>query len=244
MPLTQAINEFQTRGYCVLRNHFDSHLVHECREAFWPRMLAYIEGAEANRGPHRHFLAMPFGSPCFAPQFFFNHEVLAIVRGLMGDRIVADQWGCDVPVRESEYQEFHVDYQRALFSELSDLVLPPYAIVVSFGLVRIPRERGPIEIVPGTHRMTRAAALEAIQTKKIDAQAVPLELGDVLIRHPWAWHRGTPNTTGIPRALCTIRYVRHWYADASRDVEEIPRTTWESLTAEQQSLTRFPTRKR
>lgn len=236
----QAIQEFQNQGFCVLRNHFDSYFVHECREAFWQRMLAYIEDAKANRGPQRHFLPLPFDRPCFTPQFFFNPDVMLIIKGLMGDRIVADQWGCDVPLCGSEYQEFHVDYQRPLFPDFPDLVLPPYAIIVSFGLVRIPPERGPIEIVPGTHRMTRADAIEAIQTKKMEAQIVPLELGDVLIRHPWAWHRGTPNTTGIPRTLCTIRYVRHWYADASRDVEEMPRATWESMTPEQQRLMRFP----
>ena len=73
-----------------------------------------------------------------------------------------------------------------------------------------------------------------------DLQAVPLEIGDVLIRHPWALHRGTPNTTDAPRALATIRYVRRWYADVSRDVEEFPPATWESLTAEQQGMMRFP----
>jgi len=238
----QAIEEFKNQGFCVLRNHFDSYLVHECREAFWPRMLAYIDSAKANRGPHRYFLPMPFDPRCFMPQFFFDPDVITIVQGLMGDHIVADQWGCDVPLQGSEYQNFHLDYQRPLFAELPDLILPPYALVVSFGLVQIPRERGPIEIVPGTHRVTKESALKAIQDKEIDAQTVCLELGDVLIRHPWAWHRGTPNTTGIPRALCTIRYVRRWYADASRDVEQMPRTVWESLTAEQQSFMRFPLR--
>jgi hypothetical protein len=43
-----------------------------------------------------------------------------------------------------------------------------------------------------------------------------------------------------PRALASIRYVRHWYADASRDVEALPRTIWESLPAEQRNLMRFP----
>jgi ectoine hydroxylase-related dioxygenase (phytanoyl-CoA dioxygenase family) len=71
-------------------------------------------------------------------------------------------------------------------------------------------------------------------------QAVPLEIGDVLIRHPWALHRGTPNTTDAPRALTSIRHVRRWYADASRDVEHMARALWESLTAEQQAVVRFP----
>jgi ectoine hydroxylase-related dioxygenase (phytanoyl-CoA dioxygenase family) len=183
---------------------------------------------------------MPFEPPCFAPQFFFDPDVLGIVRGLMDDRVVADQWGCDVPVRGSEYQGVHADYQRPLFPEVPDLALPVYAVVVSFGLVQIAREHGPIEIAPGTHRMTRTDALRAVKAGELALEAIPLELGDVLIRHPWTLHRGTPNTTDTPRALVTIRYVRRWYADASRDVEHLPRTTWASLTAEQQSMMRFP----
>ena len=71
-------------------------------------------------------------------------------------------------------------------------------------------------------------------------ESVTLDLGDVLIRHPWALHRGTPNLTDIPRALVSIRYVRRWYADASREVEQIPETTWDRLTTEQRAMMRFP----
>ena len=137
-------------------------------------------------------------------------------------------------------QAVHVDYQRPLFPEAPNLELPAYALVVSFGLVRIAREHGPIEIAPGAHRMTRMDALQAVEAGEIGMQAVPLEIGDVLIRHPWALHRGTPNTTEVPRALASMRYVRRWYADASREVENLPNATWESLTAEQQCLMRFP----
>jgi len=237
----EKISEVGEQGFCILRNHFAPLLVEACRQAFWPRLLTDLNGGHAsNRGPHRHFFAMPFEPPIFIPQFFFDDDVLCIVRGLMDDRVVADQWGCDVPLRGSEYQGVHVDYQRPLFPEVPDLALPAYAVVVSFGLVRIAREHGPIEIAPGTHRMTRMDALRAVEAGEIGMQAVPLETGDVLIRNPWALHRGTPNTTDVPRALATIRYVRRWYADASRDVEELPRATWEALTAEQQGMMRFP----
>ena len=78
----------------------------------------------------------------------------------------------------------------------------------------------------------------------VDAGEIPLtpillDVGDVLIRHPWVLHRGTPNTTDVPRPLVTIRYVRRWYADTSRDVNTIPLSVWESLTAAQQSMLRF-----
>lgn len=237
----EKISELREQGFCVLRSHFAPAVVEACRQAFWPRLLTYLNGGHAsNRGPHRHFVAMPFEPPIFAPQFFFDPAVLCIVRGLMDDRIVADQWGCDVPLRGSEYQGAHVDYKNPLFPEAPDLMLPMYFLVVSFGLVRIAREHGPLEIAPGTHRMMRADALQAVETGEIGMQALPLEIGDVLIRHQWALHRGTPNTTDVPRALATIRYVRRWYADASRDVADLPRATWESLTAEQQGMMRFP----
>lgn len=239
----KSVDEFNSRGYCVLPKQFSLFLVEACRDAFWPRLLAHLaSGPSSNRGPHRHFLPMPFDRPCFAPQFFFDPDVLSIVRTLMDDRIVADQWGCDVPLLGSEYQGWHVDYQRPLFPEAPDRPLPIYMVVVNFGLVPIAQEHGPIEIAPGTHRMTRLERDQAIETGGMSADTIRLEVGDVLIRHPWALHRGTPNTTGTPRTLATIRYVRRWYADASRDVEDIPRATWESLTHEQQSMMRFPLR--
>jgi ectoine hydroxylase-related dioxygenase (phytanoyl-CoA dioxygenase family) len=158
----------------------------------------------------------------------------------MDERIVADQWACDVPVLGSEYQAWHVDYQRPLFPEEPDLRLPPYAVVVSFGLLRVTGENGPTQIAGGTHRMTRADAHAAVETGTVPLATITLDIGDVLIRHPWALHRGTPNTTEVPRALVTIRYVRRWHADGSREVQAIPREVWETLSPEQQSVMRFP----
>ena len=48
------------------------------------------------------------------------------------------------------------------------------------------------------------------------------------------------NKTDTPRLLTTIRYVRNWYADNSREVNSIPTSLWESLTADQRQLLRFP----
>jgi hypothetical protein len=45
--------------------------------------------------------------------------------------------------------------KHPLFAEAPDLPLPVYMLVVSFGLIDISPEHGPIEIAPGTHRMPR-----------------------------------------------------------------------------------------
>jgi ectoine hydroxylase-related dioxygenase (phytanoyl-CoA dioxygenase family) len=238
----RSLREIQENGYCVLRHHFPHHLIGACREAFWPILSDYLDAhREApNRGPHRHFLPMPFTPPCFASEFFFDHDVLRLVRAAMDDGVVADQWGCDAPVRGSVRQSPHADYHRPLFHEQPDLSLPTYMLVVSFALVRVTLDNGPIEIAPGTHRLPRNEALRAIEASEIAMDPVPLEIGDVLVRHPWALHRGSPNSTDIPRALLSIRYVRRWYTDDSRDVSSIPRAVWTSLTSEQQKLIRYP----
>jgi hypothetical protein len=240
--MQDKLTDFRKQGYCVLKQHFAKPFIEACREAFWPQLLRYlkIHNNEPNRGPHRHFVPMSFEPPCFMPEFFFDEEVLRIVRGLMADRVVADQWGCDVALQGSDYQGIHVDYRRPLFSEEPDLSLPVYMLVVSFGLAPIIPEDGPIEIAPGTHLMPRNQALDAVESGELGMQPIPLDIGDLLVRHPWTLHRGSPNRTTTPRALVSIRYVRAWYVDSSRDVRFISQAVWESLTSEQRSMMRFP----
>src|SRR5947209_3544261 len=104
--MQDKLRHFQEKGYCVLKQHFARPLIDACRDAFWHTLLRYLEvhDNEPNRGPHRHFVPMVFEPPCFAPEFFFDEEVLGIVRGLMDDGVVADQWGCDVALQGSDYQ--------------------------------------------------------------------------------------------------------------------------------------------
>jgi len=93
MIANEKILELHENGYCVLRAHLPKDTIKACREAFRPILLAYVKNHEhqPNRGPYRHFLPMPFEPRCFAPEFFFNEEVLRIVRGAMDRRIVADR---------------------------------------------------------------------------------------------------------------------------------------------------------
>jgi hypothetical protein len=242
VPCCDVIAELQQQGFCVLKAHLDPEPIHKCREAFWPILLDYLDKNrdQPNRGDHRHFVPMPFDPPCFAPEFFFDAGILGIVRGVMDQRAVADQWGCDAALKGSTHQQPHADYRHPLFAEAPDLPLPAYMLVVSFGLIDITPVHGPIEIAPGTHQMPRSEAQRAVEEGTTPLQPVTLQIGDVLIRHPWAIHRGTPNLTDTPRALLTIRYVRRWYADYSRDVNPIPAAVWQSLTEEQQSVLRFP----
>ncbi len=239
--IAAAVEHVRDRGFAVLRGHLPSTLVDECREGLRPHWEAFHrDNPQANRGPHRYFLAMPFEAPWFSPRFFIDPEILRVVRSAMDDRVVADQWGCDVPLFGSEFQRAHIDYARPLFTEAPDLALPPFALVVSVGLVPIGPQAGPIEIAPGTHLWPRSRAEAAIDAGEVPLEPVPLSVGDVLIRNPWTLHRGTPNTTATPRFLVSTRYVRRWYHDDSRDVRSIPKRLWESLPPECRQVMRFP----
>jgi hypothetical protein len=242
VSIAGKIEEFHEQGYCILKEHFAQSLIEDCRIAFLPSLDAYLirNQQSPNRGENRHFLPMSFEPPCFASEFFFDSEILGILKGIMGDRIVADQWGCDVPLFGSAYQSVHVDYQRPLFYEMPDLNLPAYMMVVSFGLTKITQQNGAIELAPGTHKMHREQAVDAVESSAIKMIPISLNVGDVLIRHPWTLHRGTPNKTFTPRPLVTIRYVRNWYWDSSREVNSIPATVWNSLSPEKKAMLRFP----
>jgi len=235
-------DELQEQGFCILKGHFAVSLVDNCRLAFLPVLEEYLKnnGHLPNRGTNRYFLPMPFEPHGFAPEFFFDNTILSIIKSILGDRIAADQWGCDVPLSGSDYQTVHVDYQRPLFQEFPDLQLPAYMLVMSFALTQITEKNGAIELAATTHRMTREEATKAVKTKEIKMLPVSMDIGDVLIRHPWVLHRGTPNKTDTPRLLATIRYVRNWYADNSREVNSIPPSVWKSLTTEQRNMLRFP----
>ena len=242
LDFDRIIDELKDRGFYVLRKHLSSSLVNACSEAFWPALERYLKvnAGRPNRGPRRHFLPMPWDERCYAPEFFFDSDVLSLVRGVMDDKAVADQWGCDVPLQGSCFQQFHADYQRPLFAERPDLQLPTYMVAMSFGLVPITRENGAMEVVPCTHRMPRSEALDQITSGVLTPQTVSLEIGDILLRDPWVLHRGTPNNTRDPRPLVTIRYVRRWYWDDSREVNSIPAALWRTMTDEQRRMMRFP----
>jgi len=56
----------------------------------------------------------------------------------MDDRIVADQWSCDLPLRGSQHQEPHVDYRRPLFAEATAFAVILFGVVGICGLAASP----------------------------------------------------------------------------------------------------------
>ncbi len=104
LNVNEKKEELELKGFCVLNDVLSGDQVDRLRAGFWQTLIDYIEenAQFSNRGPNRHFMAMPFDLSTFTPDFFFNPTILEMIKLVLGERIVIDQWGCDTAVSGSE----------------------------------------------------------------------------------------------------------------------------------------------
>lgn len=225
-------------GFCILREHFPGTTLENWREVFAPLLKAHMarEGHLFNRGPARYYVTLPFTEPFADPAIFEDEDVLAIVRGLVGEDAVMPQLATDTPLLGSDYQDIHRD-TPPLFPETGQET-PPYQLAVNFPLVDVTVENGPFEVARGTHLMTKAEGLRLIETGEVKLEAITMSLGDVMIRDVRGLHRGTPNRTTAPRPMVVIGYSRRWLFRPEVSIR-VPRAVLETLSARARHLLRF-----
>src|SRR5699024_3515234 len=102
----------------------------------------------------------------------------------------------------------HRDTQL-LFPE-SGAETPPYQLAVNFPLVDVTDANGPMEYAPATHMLSKAEGMRRIESDETPLVRAYMNRGDVMIRDVRHIHRGTPNTTGVPRPMVVIGYSRRW----------------------------------
>jgi ectoine hydroxylase-related dioxygenase (phytanoyl-CoA dioxygenase family) len=203
-------DEVRATSCTVLRGLFPVETVDRWNEAFQPLLQAAVdrEGDAPNRGARRYYVTLPFHGLWADPDIVDNDAVMAVVSELVGFDGVMCQLATDTPLRGSEHQELHRDTQL-LFPE-TGAESPPYQLAVNFPLVDVTLERGPMEMAPGTHMLSRADGMARIESGEIPLQPVYMNRGDVMIRDVRHIHRGTPNLTGTPRPMVVIGYSRRW----------------------------------
>lgn len=225
-------------GYCVLPDHFSPATLNIWHEAFAPLLNAHIEreGNLRNRGPSRYYVTLPFTTPFAEPSIYEDDDILAIVERLVGQDAVMCQLATDTPLLGSDYQDVHRD-SPPLFPETNQET-PPYQLAVNFPLVDVTLENGPMEIVGGTHLMSKAEALQRLESGEVALEPITMRVGDVMIRDVRGIHRGTPNHTAIPRPMVVIGYSRRWLFRPEVSIQ-IPRETYNTLSERARYLLRF-----
>lgn len=236
--IAQLAQEALRDGFCVLKNHFSREKLLKWREASLPLLEEQmrIEGAKTSRGSSRYYVTFPFARPFSDPAIYEDADILAIVEQLAGKDFVMCQLASDTPVLGSDYQEIHRDC-APLFPE-TGIETPPYQLALNFPLVDVTAENGPLEIIRGTHLMSRAEGMKLLESGKASIEPVALQLGDVMIRDVRTLHRGTPNRTTVPRPMVVIGYSRSWLHRPEVSIQ-IPREEYERLSETARRMLRF-----
>jgi ectoine hydroxylase-related dioxygenase (phytanoyl-CoA dioxygenase family) len=228
--------DFERDGMVVLRDHLPRDVLIDWQRAFAPLLLARIAaGATAVRGENRHYITLPFVGIFADEAIFCDPDVLAIVERVAGADPVMCQLASDTPLAGSTYQDVHRDTPELFEGEPET---PSFQLAVNFPLCDVTEENGPFETTLGTHRMNKDESLAAYERGEFPLFAVPMQLGDVMIRDVRALHRGTPNRTGVPRPMVVIGYSRSWYFRPEVHID-VPRDVFQALSPRAQRLLRY-----
>lgn len=225
-------------GFCVLREHFAREKIDVWRGAFAPLLGRHVEreGHRLNRGPGRYYVTLPFREPFADPEVFEDDDVLAVVRGLVGDDAQFHQLATDTPVLGSEYQDVHRD-APPLFPEWGRET-PPFQLAVNFPLVDVNEENGPFEVARATHMISKEDGLRRIESGEVRLEPLTMKAGDVMIRDVRGLHRGTPNRTRESRPMVVLGYSRRWLLRPEVSIR-VPRAALETLSERARYLLRF-----
>lgn len=98
--------------------------------------------------------------------------------------------------------------------------------------------RGPLRIVPGTHRMTGWPNdhLDDLQKPHPDERTVEVDAGDIIVFNTNLWHAGTPNPTGLPRRVIFLTFRRRDMPQLLNQKRYISPATMNTLTESEKYL--------
>lgn len=226
----------QTDGYLILPEALSFSFVEQLRAAH----EAAITSETTVQGRRRAFLKM--AGPFSDRRLLANGQVLSVLTGALGS-MYCSSLSSDTALPGSVYQAPH-----------RDIGFPTgvHVLIVNVSLQTITEQSGPMEVWPGTHRLTRDDLPRDAMTqdgynpemeefvKELPPRKLTLGFGDVLIRDPALLHRGTPNRTTQPRIHLTMSYVRHGKTYGYGKPElNYSKAEFEAMTAEVQELLRI-----
>jgi hypothetical protein len=240
IDIEASAREVREVGYTILPGHLPRTLMAACNEAFASILATHMDEIDnkPNRGPRRHYIALPMVPPFYDPRIFADATIVAIVERLLGTDMAMAQYATDTPLSHSVYQAVHADVGD-LFPE-EPTSYPPALIAVNFPFVDVTPQRGPFEVARGTHLLPKEEALAKINAGDIPLGPLFMQAGDVLIRDPRCLHRGSPNRIETPRVVAVIGCQRAWLQrTVNHDEQPIPREQWDGMSEEERKRLRY-----
>ena len=103
--------EVREIGFCILRRHLPRALMDECNQAFAPTLDDHMNeiAHNPNRGPRRHYIALPLVPPFYDPRIFDDDAIVAIVERLLGADMTMAQYATDTPLEQNQIYQLKPD---------------------------------------------------------------------------------------------------------------------------------------
>jgi hypothetical protein len=226
------------RGYVVLEGAVPQPLVNELRLSFGTLYEFSLQRHRAGHGRdtftgidegedsvfwerESRFRIFPkLKGPFASPYILRNPFAESIIAGTLGADYYCKFLSSDTCVKGAVLQPPHRDIE--LYNDWD-----VRACIVNIPIMHCGLHNGPLEVWPGGSHLWRTenfakfnlhpfvqdgvnTAVEAFASH-IPSKKIELRPGEIMIRDPGMWHRGTPNPTDEPRTMLTGGYFRRDY---------------------------------
>ncbi len=208
--------ELQLNGFIILRNFLPNDFVDAMRRQFEPLFRGELSRMQAgDRSALRGGRRMSFDSaryidllkgPLDDDRYRRNPDIEALVSAAMGEwRYGVTKAEC--PLKDAEMMAWHPDVPNDERRDPTRPIIRPVRLTFNVPLVDIDERNGPMEVIPGSHRMYHHGAQDYIyDVQSLYTVKVLMKRGDAMLRDGNILHRGTVNHIDEPRILLDQTY--------------------------------------
>ncbi len=213
--LASWLFEFKLNGIIILRSFLPVELIDAMNDQFQKFLSLEVEMDEkgtplSGRGESRYAvnvggLVKQLGGPLDDPRARRNPVIEMLVGRIMG-RWRYSNLIVETPCPGSDYMTWHGDLVRDA-PELQSLPKRTLSMKLQIPLVDVTEENGPMEVIPGSHRMHYVEGSAAVLgLPNLFSARLLMERGDCFLRDGDLIHRGTPNRSDAARPLYSQTY--------------------------------------
>ena len=190
--MTSPVASIRQDGYAVLKGVLPANQIDEARERclsdFDRSTLWFAGGTVAG---HVAYTLPPDLE--IIGQLIANTSVVNCAREILGPNFEVSSVGCNVNLPGSGFQPAHADGDA-----------DGDRLCVNLPLGDVSEDNGSLELFTRTHeaRLTYTEFVRA--SRESIARRATTSSGDVIIRFPHLWHRGTPNRRAVPRFMIGV----------------------------------------
>ena len=203
------VERCQADGWLKVGKIFDPAFIDRLREEFEQQFDALTNGENSRRGyivvgDERIMLSVRLKGPFLDSRLYAHPLLLRMLRELLGEDLLIDNFTCVVALPGAGEQHLHRDHAE-LFPEAPELnaKLRAYAITLVIPLVDLTPETGTTRLFPGTSR--------ELETRREELPYI--SRGDCFLMDYRIRHQGMPNKSSAKRPMLYIVYTRPWFID-------------------------------